>query len=147
MHEVALPVVAQAERKAPVHLLDFLVGHHGQLTALDPGSGMIFVWDSVRGPDAAFYMWRTRMPLDIAFMDGAGVVRRILAMEPCPSLYVEACPTYPPGVEYRSALEVNRGWFAEHGLGVGSKITLPENLPSPPSRLLRNLADWMRCVQ
>jgi len=93
--------------------------------ALDRDSGMIFLFDEERPGEAGFWMWRTRMPLDIAFLDAEGVIVRILQMDPCPSLqYAQACPTYPPGVPYHSALEVNQGWFAAHGFAEGARVEL-----------------------
>ncbi|MSR36035.1 MAG: DUF192 domain-containing protein [Gemmatimonadetes bacterium] len=93
--------------------------------SLDPNSGMIFVYDSIRGGDLGFWMWRTRMPLDIAFLDSTGVIVRALTMQPCPSdLYATSCDTYLPKAPYRSALEVNGGWLAEHGVREGARVTL-----------------------
>lgn len=93
-------------------------------SALDPQSGMIFMYDTVQGGDHGFWMWRTHIPLDVAFLDENGVVVRILTMEPCQSVYnADACPVYTPGVEWRHGLEVNRGWFAAHGIGVGHRVT------------------------
>ena len=97
--------------------------------SLDPNSGMLFVFDSVRADTAGFWMWRTLIPLDIAFLDSAGVVRSIRQMEPCGALYVEGCPSYAPGVPYWSALEVNHGWFAEHGYGVGTVVRVDSAAP------------------
>ena len=93
--------------------------------SLDPESGMIFLYDSPQAGSSGYWMFRTKMPLDIAFMDSAGVIGRVLSMEPCESeLYAAACPTYAAGVDYWSALEVNRGWFAEHGVGEGDTVRL-----------------------
>ena len=50
--------------------------------ALDSMSGMLFVFDTLRAADAGFWMWRTLVPLDIAFIDSASVIRRVLPMEP-----------------------------------------------------------------
>jgi hypothetical protein len=92
---------------------------------LDPESGMLFLYDSAQVGSSGFWMFRTKMPLDIAFMDSAGVIGKVLSMEPCQSeLYAAACPTYAPGVDYWSALEVNRGWFAEHGVVEGDTVRL-----------------------
>ena len=92
---------------------------------LDPESGMIFLYDSVQSGSSGYWMFRTKMPLDIAFMDSAGAIGKVLSMEPCESeLYAAACPTYAPGVDYWSALEVNRGWFAEHNVGEGDTVRL-----------------------
>lgn len=90
--------------------------------SLDPGSGMLFLFDEPRTAEDGFWMWQTRVPLDIAFVDSAGVVQAVLQMEPCQATRVEACPEYAPGVPYATALEVNRGWFAEHGFGVGATV-------------------------
>jgi len=93
--------------------------------SLDPESGMVFLFDTVQAADRGFWMWRTRIPLDIAFADSAGVIGSIVTMEPCAdALYAEACPTYPAGVPYRLALETNRGWFAERGVEPGDRILL-----------------------
>ena len=91
--------------------------------SLDENSGMIFIYDTDQPDSAGFWMFRTKIPLDIAFLDSAGVVLKLLAMDPCESeLYASSCPTYAPGVPYRSALEVNAGWFVEHGVGEGSVV-------------------------
>ena len=46
-------------------------------------------------------------------------------MEPCAdALYAEACPTYPAGAPYTQALEMNLGWFAEHGVEPGDRFVL-----------------------
>lgn len=91
--------------------------------SLDPGSGMLFLFDEPRTGEDGFWMWQTRVPLDIAFIDTLGVVQAVLQMEPCQATRVEACPEYAPGVPYDDALEVNRGWFEEHGFGVGAVVT------------------------
>lgn len=93
--------------------------------SLDPQSGMIFLFDSLRTPEQGFWMWRTIVPLDIAFLDENGVIGSIVGMEPCAdALYAEACPTYPAGAPYIQALEVNRGWFREQGVEVGDRVVL-----------------------
>lgn len=89
---------------------------------LDDGSGMLFVFDSVQAADHGFWMWRTNIPLDIAFVDSTGVIQRILAMETC-GARAESCPSYPPGVRYERALEANLGWFAAQGVRVGDRVT------------------------
>jgi uncharacterized protein len=93
--------------------------------SLDPGSGMIFVFDSVRAPDHGFWMWRTKIPLDVAYIGLDDQIVAIREMEPCESPYPEWCPWYEPGVEYAAALEMNRGWFARNAVGVGARVTVP----------------------
>jgi uncharacterized membrane protein (UPF0127 family) len=132
-----LPFVA-----SPVHLiagadtvvlLAELAGSDAQRTLglmerrhLPDSAGMLFLYPSEQSSTAGFWMFRTRIPLDIAFVDSLGVIRAIQHMVPCSSTLVEGCPSYPPGVRYRTALEANAGYFARHKLDVGSRIVLAD---------------------
>lgn len=91
---------------------------------LDPDAGMLFRYDSPQDGESGFWMYRTRIPLDIAFMDQDGRIVAIEAMEPCPSPNPRLCRIYSPGVGYSSALEVNRGYFAQHGVEIGHRVVL-----------------------
>ena len=93
--------------------------------SLDPESGMIFVFDSVRPAGHGFWMWRTKIPLDVAYIGLDDRIVAIRGMEPCESPYPEWCPEYEPGVEYAAALEINRGWFARNAVQVGARVTVP----------------------
>jgi uncharacterized protein len=93
-------------------------------TEMGEDQGMIFLYAGEQPADAGFWMYRTRIPLDIAFYDQAGAIVRILTMEPCPQVDPRGCPTYPPGVPYFGALEMNRGFFAARGIGEGALIVL-----------------------
>ena len=96
-------------------------------------AGMLFVYDSTQPPDAGFWMYRTRIPLDIAFADSSGVIRSIRAMVPCPTEVAQGCPSYTPDVPYEYALEVNAGYFARHGIVVGTTLLL-KDLPATGTR-------------
>lgn len=91
---------------------------------LDDEAGMVFLYPADQPGEAGFWMFRTRIPLDIAYFGEDGVIRMIRAMEPCPHAHPGGCPSYPPGVPYRGALEVNRGWFAARGAGIGDRIVV-----------------------
>lgn len=91
---------------------------------LDENAGMVFLYTEQQPADHGFWMWRTRIPLDIAFFDEDGTIVAILAMEPCPHANPGGCPTYPPGVPYHGALEVNQGYFARRGITTGDRIVL-----------------------
>ena len=67
----------------------------------------------------------TRVPLSIAFLDGAGRVLAVRDMSPCRR---EPCPLYGAGRPYRTALEVRRGVFERLGFGVGDRVRVA---PSP----------------
>lgn len=92
--------------------------------SLDAESGMLFVFDEPRAATEGFWMWQTRIPLDIAFIDSLGVVQAVLQMEPCTATYASGCTPYEPGVPYATALETNEGWFDRHGYGVGARVTV-----------------------
>ena len=89
---------------------------------LAENAGMLFVYDSTQPGTAGFWMYRTRIPLDIAFLDSLGRVRSIRSMVPCPTTLLEGCPTYTPDVPYRYALEVNAGFFRAHGVDTGAVL-------------------------
>jgi uncharacterized membrane protein (UPF0127 family) len=101
-------------------------------------AGMLFVYDSLQPADAGFWMFRTRLPLDIAFLDSAGVIRSIRAMVPCTATIVEGCPTYEPGTRYRYALEVNAGALKRWGADTGARLLV--------GRLPRRGADTARAT-
>ena len=94
-------------------------------------AGMLFVYDSVQSPEAGFWMYRTRIPLDIAYLDPAGRIRAIQHMAPCEARIPQGCPTYPPGVPYQYALEVNGGFFARRRVAVGDSVSVEEARTSP----------------
>ena len=97
-------------------------------TSLDADAGMVFLYSAPQQPSSGFWMYRTRIPLDIAFFDGAGSIVAILQMEPCASPDPEQCRVaarnYAPGKPYVGALEVNRGYFARNGVQVGDRIAV-----------------------
>ena len=91
-------------------------------TSLDPDAGMLFLFDPPRPPDEGFWMWRTPIPLDIAFIDANGAILRILEMEPCTAPSQDDCPGYFAEAPYAAALEMSRGWFARNGIRVGAAV-------------------------
>jgi uncharacterized protein len=93
-------------------------------TFLPEDEGMLFIYPEEQPGSAPFYMFRTLIPLDIAFFDGEGRIVSILHMEPCEKPVAAWCNRYPPGVPYHGALEVNQGLLASRGVGVGDQIVL-----------------------
>jgi uncharacterized membrane protein (UPF0127 family) len=94
--------------------------------SLAPDAGMLFLYDSTQASNTGFWMHRTRIPLDIAYIDSAGTIRSIQQMAPCASDIGGVCPTYPANAPYQFALEVNAGYFAKHGIGVGHRVVLAD---------------------
>lgn len=85
--------------------------------ALGADQGMLFVYGRVQSRRRAFWMYRTRIPLDIAFIDSDGRIVDLKTMPPCESARPAKCPSYTPDSAYYAALEVNAGYFAERGIG------------------------------
>jgi uncharacterized membrane protein (UPF0127 family) len=91
-------------------------------TSLGADEGMIFVWTD--GPiTSEFWMKDTLIPLSIAFWDEDGRIVGIHDMEPCTE---DPCPMYGSPEPYVGALEVNIGFFAEHGVTTGDRIEVVE---------------------
>ena len=86
---------------------------------LAPNEGMAFLFrQEVR---ARFWMKDTRIPLSIAFWRPGGRIVSIMDMPPCRA---DPCPSYRPSAPFDGALEVNRGFFDDHGVEVGDRIEL-----------------------
>lgn len=79
--------------------------------------GMLFICDE---PDEQrFWMKDTPLPLSIAFIEDDGTICRIADLQP--NCLAAECSGQP----VRYILEVNQGWFAEHGIGPGTRVTGP----------------------
>jgi hypothetical protein len=85
---------------------------------LGEDEGMLFVYPSPRV--VSFWMKNTRIPLSIAFIDERRRIVRIAHMRP----FDESEHSSVVRVPY--ALEMNRGWFARHGVKPGDRVDLPE---------------------
>jgi uncharacterized membrane protein (UPF0127 family) len=89
--------------------------------ALDPDSGMIFVWD--QPVQDSFWMENTYIPLTVAFLDANGRMMETQDMQPLTTA------GHMPKAPYMYALEVNQGFFAAHGVEVGDQIQLHLDTP------------------
>lgn len=84
--------------------------------------GMLFVY--AQPQYMSFWMKNTKIPLSIAYIREDGVVSNIEEMKPHKG-------PLAPTEHYRSrhrclyALEMNQGWFAEHGINEGDPLPLP----------------------
>jgi uncharacterized membrane protein (UPF0127 family) len=88
-------------------------------TELPSDAGMVFLEDEPMA--VGFWMKDTLIPLSIAFWGPERRILAILDMQPCRE---DPCPTYDPGVAWIGALEVNQGFFEEHGVDVGDAVHL-----------------------
>ncbi len=90
---------------------------------LPPDSGMLFVYTAESRE--SYWMFNTLIPLSIAFVDRDGAIVDIkdMARLDDPSDESQAARfIYPSVAPYWYALEVNSGWFLDHGVGVGQQI-------------------------
>lgn len=114
-----LPVV---QVRAGMHLVraelaaDFSSRMQGLMhrSAMGRNDGMLFVFDETSGH--CMWMKNTLIPLSVAFLDETGVVINVADMTPHSE--ESHCATRPA----RFALEMNRGWFAERGIGPGMRL-------------------------
>lgn len=91
---------------------------------LPENEGMIFLFEREQRPRSGFWMYRTYLPLSIAFLDAEGSIRAIRDMKPCAARLSFRCRSYKAGVPYHAALEVTQGYFARRGIGVGDRVIL-----------------------
>jgi uncharacterized membrane protein (UPF0127 family) len=92
---------------------------------LPPDGGMLFVYTFAARE--SYWMYNTLIPLSIAFIDRDGTIVDILDMSRLddPTNESEAARfVYPSAAPYWYALEVNSGWFLNHGVGVGQQIAI-----------------------
>lgn len=85
-------------------------------TELPAGTGMLFVYAD-EAP-RAFWMKRTVLPLDIAYLDGDGRIVDIQTMAP------QTLTMHHSRAPARYALEVPAGWFAAHAVHPGDRVDL-----------------------
>lgn len=87
--------------------------------ALAPDEGMIFVYPMPQ--QMSFWMRNTSIPLDIGFFREDGTLGEVHPMYP-----FDETPVRSSALDYTVALEVNQGWFAQHGLKPGAKLDLAQ---------------------
>jgi uncharacterized membrane protein (UPF0127 family) len=89
--------------------------------SLQPDHGMLFVFREAHLQ--AFWMKNTYVPLSIAFIGADG---RILNIEDMAPLTESTHPSRGPALY---ALEMKKGWFAQHGIVAGDPIQGLDRLP------------------
>jgi uncharacterized membrane protein (UPF0127 family) len=83
--------------------------------------GMLFVFSGVARH--AMWMMNTYIPLSVAFIDESGTIINIEDMKP------HTQDTHPAAKPAKYALEVNLGWFKNHGIKPGAKVEGIERAP------------------
>jgi uncharacterized membrane protein (UPF0127 family) len=89
---------------------------------LGANDGMLFVFES---PEyQSMWMKNTLIPLSVAFLGPDGTILNIEDMEP---QTLDPHQSQGPALY---AIETNKGWFAQHGVKPGEKVT---GLPKAPA--------------
>ena len=123
---VSLPAYAQdmpvVQLNAGMHLIraelaaDFGTRMRGLMyrASMAQNAGMLFIFDE--STQHCMWMKNTLIPLSVAFIDEKGAITNVEDMQP--QTEDSHCASRPA----RYALEMNRGWFAAHGIKPGSRI-------------------------
>jgi len=90
-------------------------------TELAEGQGMLFVFS--RPQPMGFWMKDTLLPLSIAYINAAGIIREVHDMQP-----LDESSTGSVFQDLVYALEVPQGWFSKNGILAGDKVL---GLPKP----------------
>ena len=89
--------------------------------SLAPERGLLFMYKA-EGM-FPYFMYQTKIPLDIIWMNRRRVVVEIAAnTPPCPSKSARECPSYGGHEKARYVLEVNAGVAAKNGVRVGDVL-------------------------
>ncbi len=91
-------------------------------TSLGEKDGMIFYFDETAFQ--TFWMYNTRIPLTVIFLDDALKVVDVIKMSPCHEKNANLCPTYTSQSPARYAIEVNQGFVAKYNINVGDRVTI-----------------------
>lgn len=91
-------------------------------------AGMLFIYDSPRR--TSFWMRNTYIPLDLVFMDAAGVIRHIHRnARPMDETSIPGAAIGDPQPERLMILEIAAGQADAHGLKVGQPMAYPRLNP------------------
>jgi uncharacterized membrane protein (UPF0127 family) len=90
--------------------------------SLAPGRGMLFIHE--KPEKYGYWMYQTKVALDIIWMDRQGRIVEISEnTPPCPGK-ASTCPTYGGTVASSIVLELPAGYGSKHGVRVGETIRL-----------------------
>ena len=91
-------------------------------TSMGEREAMLFSFDAPALQ--TFWMYRTRIPLTVIFVDDNFRIVDMQDMAPCPAEDPGACPLYTSRRSARRAIEVNQGFAAKYGIKVGDRIVV-----------------------
>lgn len=86
---------------------------------LPQNAGMLFVF--AKEAPRSFWMKNTKIPLDIIYIDGKGVVVDIVKAVPC---IADPCPSYPSKAPAQYVLELGKNESDRLGIEIGYQFRL-----------------------
>ncbi len=88
---------------------------------LDTDAGMLFVF--MQEAERSFWMFRTKIPLDILWLNAKHEIVEIAAdTPPCPAQLRDNCPTVGGNAPAQFVLEIAAGQAAAQGLKIGDQL-------------------------
>ena len=105
---------------------------------LPNNTGMLFMYDEERSIDKGFWMYQTKIPLDIAFLNRSGKILSIKQMKPCLLKKPEKCPLTYSEHPYYYAVEMNYDFFNQNNIIVGDNIKLKTLHITENNDIIRN---------
>ena len=91
-------------------------------TSMGENEGMIFYFDQTGYH--AFYMYNTRIPLSVIFLNESLKIVDIQDMAPCKEQNPSACPIYAPKAACSYAIEVNQQFVRKYGIKTGDLVRI-----------------------
>jgi uncharacterized protein len=92
------------------------------VTSLQGFDGMAFTYEAPA--TGTFWMYRTLLPLSIAFFDAGGRFVSSTDMAPCEAANPAECARYGPAGPYTLAVETEQGRHEGFGIGPGATAVL-----------------------
>ena len=118
--QVSFPDGATIRAEVAMNILDQARGLMFREELL-PGAGMLFVF--LEEGERSFWMHRTKIPLDIIWLNANREIVEISAdTPPCPSETRDDCPNYGGHAPAQFVLEIAAGQAAAHGLKLGDRL-------------------------
>jgi uncharacterized membrane protein (UPF0127 family) len=91
-------------------------------TSLSEKDAMIFYFDE--SAYHTFWMYNTRIPLTVIFLDDRLKIVDMKSMSPCLEKNADLCPTYTSRGLARYAIEVNQGFVGKYNIRIGDSVTI-----------------------
>jgi len=117
-----IPLLVEVADEREKRLLGLMYRQH-----VPEGTGMLFLYPEEEV--LSYWMLNVRVPLDLAYLDASGVIRKLVRLESMD--FVGKSSDFP----VKMALETTAGWFRKHGIQVGDRVEVPGRIPGGDKNL------------